>query len=68
MSPYRSTPLEQLGRANAALKRKAAEKRELEAVRLRAEADELDRIWFEHCAKRDAQRAAERNVEQRASA
>jgi hypothetical protein len=48
---YRSTPPEQVGRAHAALKRKAAAKRQREAKQLLAEADELDRIWHEHRAK-----------------
>lgn len=65
--PYRSTPIEQTFPSRAAIKRKAAERREAEAVRLRAEAAEYDRRWAEHCTKIDAQRAAERNVAERAS-
>ena len=56
--PHRSTPPEQYGRAHAATKRRAAEKREREAKRLREEADELDRIWYEYVARRDAERTA----------
>jgi hypothetical protein len=56
--PYRSTPPEQRGRAAAGQKRKAAERREREAKRLRAEADELDRIWFEHRAQEIAKKQA----------
>lgn len=56
--PYRSTPPEQYGRAHAVGKRRAAERREREAKRLRAEADELDRIWYEYKARRDAERAS----------
>jgi hypothetical protein len=56
--PYRSTPPEQLGRAVAAQKRKAAIKRQREARQLLAEADELDRIWFEHRAKEIAKKQA----------
>lgn len=64
---YRATPIEQTYPSRAALKRKAAERREAEAVRLRAEAAELLRSWDEHRAKLDAQRAAARNVAVRAA-
>ena len=62
--PQRNTPPEHTLPSRAALKRRAAEKRELEAVRLRAEADECERQWADYCAKRDARRAAQHNVEQ----
>lgn len=56
--PYASTPLQQTWPSLAARKRAGAEKREREAERMRAEADELDRRWREYVAKRDAKRRA----------
>ena len=41
----------------AGLKRKAAARREADALRLRAEADELDRQWSEYWAKEQAKKA-----------
>jgi hypothetical protein len=52
--PYRSTPPEQSWPAHAALKIKAAERREAEAKRMRAEAAELERLWRAYLAGRDA--------------
>lgn len=57
--PRPTPPPEQALRAHAAIKRRAAEKRERQAVQLRREADALDERWF---AWR-AQVAAKRNVE-----
>jgi hypothetical protein len=48
------TPLEQTWPSLAARKRLAAEKREREAARMRAEADDLERRWRDYVAKRDA--------------
>lgn len=52
--PYASTPLQQTWPSLAARKRRGAEKREREAARMRAEADDLDRRWREYIAKREA--------------
>lgn len=49
---YRSTPPEQVGRATATKKRRAAERRRREAAQLEAEADALDAIWFKFEAER----------------
>jgi hypothetical protein len=54
--PYASTPPERVGRAHAFAKRRAAERREREAKQLRAEADELDRRWFEYKARQIAEK------------
>jgi hypothetical protein len=54
VSNYRSTPREQSWPAHAALKIKAAERREAEAERMRAEAAELLRLWDVYLAGRDA--------------
>jgi len=56
--PYASTPIEQTWRAHAATKRRGAEKREREAARMRAEAEELERRWLEHKAKQAEQVSA----------
>jgi hypothetical protein len=55
-SPERTLP------GRAVLKRKAAAKREAEAVRLRAEAAEYDRQWAEQKAADAARRQAAENV------
>ena len=60
--PYSSPPPERAWPAHAGLKRKAAAKRETEAVRLRAEAAELDRKWADYKAAKAAQRQAAENV------
>lgn len=52
--PYRSTPRQQSWPAHAALKLKAAERREAEAEVLRAEAAELLERWAVFQAGRDA--------------
>jgi hypothetical protein len=57
--PYRSTPREQSWPAHAALKIKAAERREAEANRMRAEAAELERLWRAYLAGRDAAKQEE---------
>lgn len=44
--------------AHAAVLRRGAAKREAEAVRMRAEAEELERRWAEHCAQREAEKAS----------
>jgi hypothetical protein len=52
--PYRSTPAPQTFPGQATRKRQAAERHEAEAIRLRAEALELDKLWREHVrAERD---------------
>jgi hypothetical protein len=54
--PHPPRPPEQALPARAGALRKAATKREVEAVRLRLEAAKLDRQWAEFRAKRDAER------------
>ena len=61
--PRSTPPAEQALPARAAMKRKAAERRELSAVRLRAEAAELDAEWEAF----KAQESARRNVAEKAS-
>jgi hypothetical protein len=57
--PHRSTPREQAWPAHAASKIKAAERREAEAKRMRAEAAELQRLWAAYVAGRaDAAKGA----------
>jgi hypothetical protein len=51
---YRSTPREQSWPAHAALKIKAAERREAEAKQKRAEAAELLRLWHAYLAGRES--------------
>jgi hypothetical protein len=51
---YRSTPPEQSWPAHAAIKIKAAERREADARRMRAEAAELLRLWDAYVAGRDS--------------
>jgi hypothetical protein len=55
---HQSTPPEHTFRSRAALKRKAATRREAEAARLRADAELLERKWAEYVARRDAERAS----------
>ena len=62
--PYRNTPPPQTWPAHAGLKRKAAAKREAEAVRLRAEAADLDQKWADYKTAEDARRQAADNVAQ----
>jgi hypothetical protein len=56
--PHPTTPPQHTLRGLAARKRLGAERREQEAARMRAEADELDRRWADYCAGRDARKAA----------
>lgn len=56
--PYASTPLQQTWPSLAARKRAGAERREREAERMRAEADELEARWRAYVAKRDAKATA----------
>jgi hypothetical protein len=57
--PHRSTPVEQTWPAQAAHKRKAAEKRERQAALMRSEAADLDARWADYVAKRDSKSSAE---------
>jgi hypothetical protein len=52
------TPREQTWPSLAARKRQGAIKREREAARLRAEADQLDRKWAAYVSRRDSRKAA----------
>jgi hypothetical protein len=56
--PHRSTPPEHTFPGLATRKRMAAEKREREAAKMRAEAAVLDRKWREYIAKRDGRSQA----------
>jgi hypothetical protein len=56
--PHVSSEPEQTLPSRAALKRKAAEKRETDARRLRDEADDLDRQWTEYRAQRWPEKSA----------
>lgn len=66
--PRPSPPPERSFPARAQAKRLAAERREIAAVRLREEAEELDRRWREFCAKQNAKSSAKQNVKAKAKA
>jgi hypothetical protein len=56
--PYPPVEPERTLRPLAERKRLAAERRETQAATMRAEADELDRQWAEHMARRKAEEQA----------
>lgn len=57
--PHPPVPLQQTWPSLAARKRLGAAKREREAARMRAEADDLERRWNDYRAKRAAKASAE---------
>jgi hypothetical protein len=60
--PVHPRPREYTLPSRVALKRKAAAVREAEAVRLRAEADDLEARWLKFKEAEDARRSAVANV------
>jgi hypothetical protein len=58
VSNYRSTPVEQTYPPLVVRKRRAATRHEHRALVLRAQADELERIWLEYRAKHPPQKQA----------
>jgi hypothetical protein len=58
--PYRSTPAVQTLPGRAAVKRRAADRHEAEALKLRAEAAAYEAEWLAYIAQRDAENRPKR--------